>query len=190
MGNKRNTEEIERDRKEAMSLALQGMNGVEIAAIINSKRSYSLTSRQVRYDIQHVRTGWQKSQLENYEMYINQELDRVDVAEKEAWNAWRKSGGEISHKVITELARSHDDTDLFVQQVVTTLRDSVGNPRFLEIIHKLQIERRKLLGVYAPTRFGLDIHKREEIIIKGYAKVSPDLWPDNESAVIEAEYEE
>jgi hypothetical protein len=73
-------------------------------------------------------------------------------------------------------------------------KGKAGDPRFLDKILQVQRERRRLLGLYAPARLGIDIRQKNELVIKGYGvkDASPDVWPSLEESngnVIEGEYE-
>jgi hypothetical protein len=116
---------------------------------------------------------------------MNQEFDRIDSTEKEAWRAWRASCGDNEREIVEQIQREIEDSggsELVVSKVTNIIDKSkgVGDPRFFDKVIALQKERRKLLGLYAPTKLGIDINKKSELIIKGYAikEVSPDAWPD------------
>lgn len=196
MPGKRSKDQVEQDRELAMELYLQGYSHAAIARQLNEQRPYNITRRQISYDIEEVRRRWIESQRETYDAYVNQELARIDVFEREAWEAWRASGGKISEETIIEQLRSvapDADPELIVTEIKRHVKESVGDARFLEAIFKAQQERRKILGIYAPAKLGIKIDEEKRIIIKGYSTVdvSPDAWPDPpqlDDGVIEGEY--
>lgn len=183
MRGKRTAEQVEQDREVAMELYLQGYSHQAIANRLNEGRPYELTRRQISYDIEEVRKRWIEGQREKYDAYVNQELARIDIFEREAWEAWRASGGKISEETIIEQLRSIGEDkspELIVTEIKRHIKDSVGDPRFLEAVFKAQQERRKILGIYAPAKLGIKIDEEKRIIVKGYSTVdvSPDAWPD------------
>lgn len=184
---KRSKSEILRDRERITEMLLMGYTQKEIQKDINDTGGHNLSIQTISNDVKAIRTSWQKRALENYEELMNQEIDRINAMEKEVWRAWRASCRDSERETVEKIAREIDDTDgeefeLVVKKVTTMVDKSggVGDPRFLDKIITLQEERRKLLGLYAPTRLGIDINKKSEIVVKGYAvkDVSPDVWPD------------
>jgi hypothetical protein len=75
---------------------------------------------------------------------------------------------------------------LTVKEVVTTIVESGADAAVMRLILELHKERRKLLGLYAPSA---TVNVNKTVVVKGYKKVSPDSWPDLESVIIEQEKE-
>jgi len=144
----------------------------------------SLTT--IRNDIEAIKNDWRSKTIDNYDELMNRELDRIDSTEREVWRAWRKSCGDNEREIVEQVAKEIEDaggdTELVVAKITSIVDKSkgVGDPRFIDKIISLQQERRKLVGLYAPTKLGIDINKKSELIIKGYAikEVSPDVWPE------------
>jgi hypothetical protein len=79
-----------------------------------------------------------------------------------------------------------EDEDTFVHKIIQTTEGSAGNPAYLAQIHRIQQDRRKILGVYAPDL--LHVRTESKVEVKGYAGGwSPDDWSDN---VIDGKVEE
>lgn len=96
----------------------------------------------------------------------------------------------IIRDALEESLDSGDDSETFVHKVTTTVEARVGDPRFLKLIHEAQVERRKILGVYAPEMHDIRVSKIE---LKGYAGGwSPDNWKSDDSngenGIIDAEF--
>ena len=68
-----------------------------------------------------------------------------------------------------------EDEDTFINKIIQTTEGSAGNPAYLAQIHKIQQDRRKILGVYAPELHAIKVEKKIEV--KGYkGGWSPDSW--------------
>lgn len=193
---KRTEAEKEHDRELAVRLSNQGFTHVEIADYIYNLTGRELSPRMVGYDIQHVREDWANTAVENYNLYVQEELARLKSIEQELWQSWRASKGDVTQERVEKVARAvrdeHEGADdealvqIMVDRIITTTQQSVGEVRFLELILKVQAERRKLLGLYAPAR--LDIREQKTVNVKAYTdKASPSDWPGHHDNVVEGE---
>ncbi len=126
--------------------------------------SYSLST--VCKDVNTLLEEWRKCRIENLDYALQLELQRIDDLIKEAWEAWEKSkedGVEKTSKQKGVPIPEGEDGEgggvatISMEQTQKELRPC-GDPRYLDMIHKLLIERRKLLGLYAPEKRELD-HK-------------------------------
>lgn len=95
----------------------------------------------------------------NMDEALNLELIRIDDMMREAWAAWEKSKEDYldtqqimrgTPKQTGKGEESGVDTTS-MEQRRKEIR-SCGDPRYLELVNKLLIERRKLLGLYAPEK--------------------------------------
>lgn len=179
---KRGKMQIQIDRALTTDMLLQGYTHQQIADAIYEKTGTKLTRKTITNDIRIIRKQWMERQQDQYGFLVNRELSRMDMVEGEAWKAWKASCAPLEQKTIEEISKEVDgDLELVVERVVTMTRDNglgVGDPRFLNTVMEIQKERRRLLGLYAPSKLGLDITKKSELTIKGYGSVSPDDWPD------------
>jgi hypothetical protein len=200
-GKKRSQDQILKDRERVAELVLQQYTNAQIADIIGSETGLYLSPSQIGYDINKIRQKWRDRQQENYDARVNQELDRLDALEKELWQAWRASGGEKLKRTVEQAWQSISGNDfdhIFnrrvnkakeeIARIITTTETQVGNPAFLNQIIEVQKERRKLLGMYAPSRMGIDINNNQTITVKGYMLVSPDDWPDAPAQIVDGEF--
>lgn len=150
--------------------------------LLHQETGCDLSRSQIRYDMKVIRKRWLKEQQFNYHSMVNEELARLDSLEHELWKNWRESKeGKVQkkriEKVLDETAASAD-ADLVIARVVEEVQDMGGDTTFLRLIIQTQQERRKLLGLYAPSRIGVDIRKEErKISVKGYVGISPADWP-------------
>lgn len=183
---KRTKIQIVNDRSRISDLLLMSHTQREIRTIINGEGGMDLSLTTIRNDIESIKNDWRSKTIDNYDELMNRELDRIDSTEREAWRAWRRSCGDNEREIVEQVAKEIEDaggdTELVIAKItkIVDKNKGVGDPRFFDKIISLQIERRKLVGLYAPTKLGIDINKKSELIIKGYAikEVSPDVWPE------------
>ena len=120
--------------------------------------TYSL--RTVHKDVNRLLEEWRKTRIENTDLSVELELQRIDDLVKEAWAAWDKSKLDYEKKKNKQVGVPVPEKDDTGSGGITTVKmektsenvNSCGDPRYLELIHKLLIERRKLLGMYSPEK--------------------------------------
>lgn len=148
------------------TLYKQGYSYREMRSEVMSRldlRSYSLET--VKKDIDSLLEEWRAARVEDIDLALQLELERIDQIVREAWAAWEKSkesykkvkgtqegipgqpdgegDGQGSEIVTTKMKQTQEDVTCY------------GDPRYLEVIHKNLIERRKLLGLYSPEKLDL-----------------------------------
>ena len=123
--------------------------------------SYSLST--VHKDVTTLLAEWRENRLDNLDYALQLELQRIDDLIKEAWAAREKSkedGVAKSSKQKGIPVADGEDGEGGVQTIAMEQTQKelhpCGDPRYLDMIHKLLIERRKLLGLYAPEKRELD----------------------------------
>lgn len=119
---------------------------------------------QISKDVQKLVEQWQKEAVRNVDELRAEELANNRLIEEEAWRGWDLSlqdGG----KIVERLPRGEDeqaDADPktgFLKE--RTSYAQCGDPRFLETLRKLAEDRRKMLGLDAPSR--LDVSGKVEV---------------------------
>jgi hypothetical protein len=125
-------------------------------------KSYSLET--VKKDIDALLEEWRSTRIEDLDLALQLELERIDTLIKEAWEAWEKSKEnykkvKAAQEGVPGTPEEDEDGNEKPSQIVTvkmkqTSEDvmSYGDPRYLEVINRLLIERRKLLGLYKPDQ--------------------------------------
>lgn len=116
----------------------------------------------VAADIKFLLEEWRQTSLLSTAEYVQLELQRIDDVIKEAWEAWDKSKTTYERKKATQHGvptnpnggGNSDDNSITMTGIAQSseLVSPSGDPRYLDIIHKATIERRKLLGLYAPEK--------------------------------------
>jgi predicted transcriptional regulator len=143
---KRTPAQRERDREHVATLYLKGWSQSEIANYLEV--SQPLISKELKA----IKAKWHSEQLEQYEFYIAQELDRLRLIEKEAWEAWERSK-QTKEQTLSEKLRSASPDDLDLETGAAKLKiqrrtiDQVGDPKFLEQLLKVHQARAKLLNL-------------------------------------------
>lgn len=117
--------------------------------------SYSL--RTVSKDVNKLLEEWRETRIDNTDLALQLELERLDSIVKEAWAAWEKSKTDYERKKAKQqgIPGSSDGENEIITVKLEQQKEEVicyGDPRYLDIIHKALIERRKLLGLYAPEK--------------------------------------
>ncbi|WP_214228619.1 hypothetical protein [Pedobacter sp. B4-66] len=140
----------------------------EFPAII----TYSLAT--VKKDVDFLLTEARKARLEDTQIAIQLELERIDMQLVELWEAWDKSkkdnkltskkqSGTAAKatpvKVVDSKGALKDEVDdantgIKTTSIEQTIKDNInyGDPRYQDLIYKLGIERRKILGHYAAEK--------------------------------------
>lgn len=129
----------------------------EVMARLDLK-SYSLET--VHKDIGRLLKEWRDTRIENFDHTVQLELERIDEIIKEAWAAWDKSKTDYERKKAKQQGIPGGGSENGENGGVVTVkmeqqREEVicyGDPRYLEVVHKNLIERRKLLGLYSPEK--------------------------------------
>jgi hypothetical protein len=82
---KRNQHQLVHDRLEISRLYLRGLTQAEIAA------RTGVSQPQISYDLRLVRQDWRDSALKEWGERLAEETARLDLVEREHWEAWERS---------------------------------------------------------------------------------------------------
>jgi predicted transcriptional regulator len=129
---------IARRRATVADLYVQGWMQSEIAGQIG------VSQPTVSMDIKAIQKEWRESEVRDFDILRERELQKLDRLEREAWEAWERSQKPVQETLF--------NTNGSEQKSVKKLGEQTGDPRFLEQIHKCIASRRALLGLDAPTR--------------------------------------
>lgn len=128
-------------------------------------QSYSLET--LKKDIDSLLEEWRETRIEDLDLALQLELERIDNLVKEAWEAWEKSKENYkrvknAQKGIPGTPEEDDNGNIKPSEIITVEMKQnseevvcYGDPRYLEVINRLLIERRKLLGLYSPEKMDL-----------------------------------
>lgn len=161
-GGKRTVEQREADKHFCADLFVKGYTYRQIAEKLNAHNrekglTYELTYKTIFLDINQVLVEWKKERFESIDNYIQLELKKLDKMEVELWSAWENSKSikrktKIIGGTINENSVSGGVLDS--RQLETTN----GDPRYLDLLLKVQERRAKLLGYNAPVK--LDVYSQ------------------------------
>lgn len=123
--------------------------------------SYSL--KTVHSDVQSLLKEWRESRIDDTDLAIQLELERIDEACRELWEQWEKSKQDYSRVEKKQKGAPSQDKEKAKDSEGTTIQTTevqksetnvvqIGNPAFLAEIRQQLSERRKLLGLYAPEK--------------------------------------
>ena len=105
-------------------------------------------------DVQTLLKEWRESRIENIDQALQLELERIDDTTAELWEQWDKSKEEAQKTTTTRSGRIKGKGNAGIEtDAVSESRTKVGglgNPAYIAEIRQQLIERRKLLGLYAP----------------------------------------
>lgn len=161
-GGERSMRQREHDVVGEMRLYLRGWTYGEVAEAMNREiegngLGYRLSADNVKADIERelgrkVRLLREEGGMDNL---IAKEAEKLDLLEKAAWDDYLKS---------REKKRTVKTAD--GGEVVETVRDSVGNPKFLDVLLRISERRGKLLGYDSPLQ--VDVRARQGGAVRGY----------------------
>lgn len=172
------------------SLQNPGITSDELADMLFDKTGWRVTGRQIRYDLENIREEVALTEVDELKQLRSVELQRLDVLEREAWDAWRQSQ-ETTEEVVKQMATalaelsSRNDNEIeftnatdgmFISEIERRTKRSVGDFQYLRVILDIQKQRQKLLGLGATK---VNIEKRG-VEIKGYVAWSPKNWTPDE----------
>ena len=156
---------------------------------------YSL--KTVHDDIKALLAEWREMRQLDIDELQQLELQRIEETIKEAWAAWEKSKTDYDKKRSKQFGvpaakgeGGNGDNSIETTALEQSKEEIVqsGDVRYLDIIHKVSVERRKILGLYAPEKReitgkdGKDILPKFKVeIIDRREQVESDNDTDNES---------
>lgn len=174
----------------------QGYNYREIREEVMKRLDIPRYSLQtVHADVQSILAEWRQMRNLNIEELQQLELQRIDTIIKEASEAWEKSKTDYDKKRSKQYGRPTGDSGGDGEGGIETVgveqsREEMvmcGDVRYLDMIHKVSMERRKILGLYAPEKREITGKDGRELlpnikveIIDSREQVNTDEDTDNE----------
>jgi len=121
-----------------------------------SLETYSTAT--VHKDIQTLLKEWRESRLEDMDLALQLELERIDETCRELWDQWEKSKQDYTKTASKR--KGSPSRDKAGQSTIKTYQKEeteteivqCGNPSYIAEIRQQLTERRKLLGLYAPDK--------------------------------------
>jgi hypothetical protein len=125
--------------------------------------SYSLQTCQE--DIKRLVRQWRESNNLNIQEYVDVELERIDATVRELWEQWERSKGHYSESVESRKGipalSNNGDVQMNIAESLQTKkkRERAGDVAYIAEIRAQLIERRKLLGLYAPEKKDVTVNE-------------------------------
>lgn len=157
---KRTAEQRDADKRFCTELFVKGYTYRQIAEKLNEHNremglEYQLTYKTIYEDINAVLIEWKKERFDNIENYIQLELKKLDKMEVELWQAWERSkAGKRKTKIVGGEVKNGSVSGGVLDN--RQLEDTNGDPRYLDLLLKVQDRRAKLLGYNAPIKFSVE----------------------------------
>lgn len=171
---------------------LSGHTHKQLTALYEEEFDRSITRSMVTNTVAKLRKDWKIAAREDTNMYINMELERLELMEIEAWDQYRNCGGTIQDTEVKDLFffDKEGKESKKGQSLVTT--KTKEDPRlamqWFDKILKIQAARRKVLKLEATVNIN------NVMAVKGYAFFNPGKdWSEDppnlpEANVIDAEF--
>lgn len=155
-GGKRTIEQREADKVFCADLFVRGYTYRQIADKLNEANNekgleYTVTFKTVFNDINAVLAEWKKQQFSDISNYMQLELKKLDKIEVELWTAWENSKGS-KRKTKIKGGGINDGIATGGELAERSLETTNGDPRYLDLLLKVQERRAKLLGYNAPMK--------------------------------------
>jgi hypothetical protein len=125
-------------RLQVSELYLKSWTQAAIAAHLNV--SQSTVSEDVRYLIKK----WEQSAIRNVDELRARELLKLDYMERESWAGWERSQKPAQSAVVTGEGNG--------QQTRKSMKNQIGDPRFLDQVSKCIAHRRAITGLDSPLQ--------------------------------------
>ncbi|MFA5849954.1 MAG: hypothetical protein WC833_08725 [Bacteroidales bacterium] len=165
----------------------------------------TLSTKTVHSDIQYLLVEWKKSRIEDTDLAVQLELTRIDDTIKELWEQWEKSktdykvtaekkkGGPSKKDPVkgiakigfgvapaeSEQAQPNDTIKTYSIEKSTKNVTALGDVSYIAEIRQQLIERRKLLGLYAPEKTELTGKNGRDLMSSG-VKINLDDYTEDE----------
>jgi len=123
-------------RVQVSELYLQGWNQIAIAERLQVSRA------TISGDVCALQEQWRTSGIRNFDLMREQELLKLELLEREAWAGWQHS--------LKRAAPASTDGKTKGSRTESSVEEPLGDPRFLNQIHKCLKDRRAMLGLDAP----------------------------------------
>lgn len=165
-GGKRTSLQREVDTNFCIDLYIKGYAIREIhsrllANLEDRGLEYRVTFQQVFNDIKSAMIDWKKENTEMIDKYVDLELRKLDKMEVELWDSWERSKNG-KRKTEIEGGTLNEGNVRGGTLKKRTLETGDGDPRYLDLLLKIQERRAKLLGYNAPIKLDIYGKKPEE----------------------------
>jgi predicted transcriptional regulator len=140
-------------RMQVAELYLKGLSQPAIA------EQLGVSQPTVSGDLKAIQQQWRASDIRNFEERRAMELQKIDLVEREAWDAWERSKKPAQSATVTGAGNG--------QHTRKSVKNQIGDPRFLEQVNKCISQRRDLLALdVQPAAKPLETHFNANVPIE------------------------
>lgn len=133
-------------------LMAKGYDNCSMLAEIKNRYSVELKIADLNRIRMLLKVIWRSTTAHSMNDQIAAELNRISVQERELWRAYENSKTGNKH-IKTEVGTNIIGGEAVGVDMVTTDTDeNAGDMKIFKLITELGVERRKLLGLYAPEK--------------------------------------
>src|ERR1051326_3248393 len=129
-------------RREVAKLRMKGMTQEEIADIMK------VSQPTISNDLKEIKKMWRKDCVDTVEDMRIESAIRLRSIQAEAWMAWERSQGDKESKSIKD--------DGTTKEKAVRSDAQFGDPRFLELARKTEMDFVELFGIAMPTKIDLN----------------------------------
>ena len=122
-------------RHQVAQLYLQNWTQAQIAEQLGVRQP------TISADLKQIREQWRESGVRDFNEARELELQKIDLVERESWDAWQRSKKPTQSATV--------DGQGAGSRTKKTMRNQVGDPRFLDQVNKCIAQRRAILGLDA-----------------------------------------
>ena len=132
----------------------------EVQRVLGLK-TYALDTCQ--NDIKRLVKQWRESNNLNIQEYVDVELERIDTAVRELWEQWERSKDAVTESAEsrkgTPVASDSGEAQISITESSQTKKkkERLGDVSYIAEIRAQLVERRKLLGLYAPEQKNITV---------------------------------
>lgn len=146
----------------------KGYSIKKIAEEVKNRMNTTCSTRTVWNDVNALLKEWRETRIEDIDLRLQLELECIDDNIRELWGQWEKSKEDYAKQFnkrvgvpMPQDASGEGDGNNGGGngEIVTIRREQseqnevgLGDPRYIAEIRQQQMERRKLLGIYAPEK--------------------------------------
>lgn len=152
--------QIERDRVTIAEKYLQGWSQQRIG------QEMGLTQQVVSEELKVIRKRWLESSIRDFDEAKSIELAKIDLLEREAWEAWQNSKKPKLTKTTKQGTTPKGDIDETTEKV----EEREGNKAFMDVVDRCVLRRCAILGIDAEIKFQ-DINLAIATVVKAGFKV-------------------
>ena len=175
LGNARRLQRKQARLEIVAPLYKKGYNYPEIRREVMSRLELETYSTSTLHkDIQTLLQEWREERIDDTDQLLTVELLRIDTACKELWEQWELSKQDKSKQtqkqtgIPTGSGGENGGVATLKLENSKITETTLGDPRYIAEIRAQLVERRKLLGLYAPNKTELTGKDGEPLVPTTY----------------------